>query len=54
MIGSNALVYDSELFNLLGPEKSADNFLQYVEEYGVYDEEDSENDEDVIEMESSD
>ena len=54
MIGSNALVYDSELFTLLGPEKSADNFLQYVEEYGVYDEEDSEKDEDVIEMESSD
>lgn len=54
MIGSNALVYDSELFTLLGPEKSADNFLQYVEEYGVYDEEDSDNDEDVIEMESSD
>ena len=54
MIGSNALVYDSELFTLLGPEKSADKFLQYVEEYGVYDEEDSENDEDVIEMESSD
>ena len=54
MIGSNALVYDSELFTLLGPEKNADNFLQYVEEYGVYDEEDSEKDEDVIEMESSD
>lgn len=54
MIGSNALVYDSELFSLLGPKKSNDNFLQYVEEYGVYDEEDSKNDEDVIEMESSD
>lgn len=54
MIGSNALVYDSELFTLLGPKKNTDNFLKYVEEYGVYDEEDSESDEDVIEMESSD
>lgn len=54
MIGSNALVYDSELFTLLGPKKDTDNFLKYVEEYGVYDEEDSENDEDIIEMESSD
>lgn len=54
MIGSNALVYDSEVFSLLGPAKNKDSFLQYVEEYGVYDEEDSEKDEDVIEMESSD
>lgn len=53
MIGSNALVYDSKLFTL-GPEKNTDSFLQYVEEYGVYDEKDSKTDEDVIDMESSD
>lgn len=53
MIGSNALVYDSKLFTL-GPEKNIDSFLQYVEEYGVYDEKDSKTDEDVIDMESSD
>ena len=54
MIGSNTLVYDSEQFTLLGPKKNTDNFLQYVEEYGVYDEKDSNNDEDVIDIESSD
>lgn len=55
MIGSNTLVYDSELFTLLGPKKSNENFLQYVEEYGDYEEsEDTINDEDVIEMEQAD
>ena len=54
MIGSNALVYDSELFELLGPKKKADNFLEYVEEYGEYKEKESNNDEDIIEMGSSD
>lgn len=56
MIGSNALVYDSELFTLLGPEKSgADNFLSYQEEYGNYDENDGRNiDEDFMEMDSVD
>ena len=53
MIGSNTLVYDSKLFTL-GPEKNTDSFLQYVEEYGVYDEKNKENDEDVIDMNSSD
>ena len=53
MIGSNTLVYDSKLFTL-GPEKNTDSFLQYVEEYGVYDEINKENDEDVIDMNSSD
>lgn len=50
MIGSNALVYDSELFNLMGPSEKNDNFLTYTEEYGVYEEETI--DEDVIEMET--
>lgn len=50
MIGSNALVYDSEMFNLMGPSEKNDNFLTYTEEYGVYDEE--EQDEDVIEIET--
>ena len=54
MIGSNALVYDSELFELMGPKKKTDNFLEYVEEYGEYKEKESKNDEDVIEMESAD
>lgn len=54
MIGSNALVYDSELFELLGPKNNDNNFLEYVKEYGDYKEEKSSNDEDVIEMESSD
>lgn len=54
MIGSNTLVYDSELFTLLGPKKSSENFLQYVEEYGDYDEDEVTNDEDVIEMEQTD
>ncbi len=54
MIGSNALVYDSELFELLGPKKKGNNFLEYVEEYGDYKESKSNNDEDIINMESSD
>lgn len=54
MIGSNTLVYDSELFTLLGPSTKSDNFLSYIEEYGVYDEEESDNDEDVIEISSAD
>lgn len=55
MIGSNALVYDAELFTLLGPDNNADNFLTYEEEYGVYDEDDNKTvDEDVIEMDSVD
>lgn len=53
MIGSNTLVYDSELFTLLGPTTTNDNFLSYIEEYGVYDEEESD-DEDVIQMNSAD
>lgn len=54
MIGSNALVYDSELFELMGPKKKGDNFLEYVEEYGEYDEKEAKNnDEDVIEMDST-
>lgn len=51
MIGSNAIVYDSKSFKLLGPEKKTDNFLQYVEEYGNYDEKENKNDEDIIDME---
>lgn len=54
MIGSNALVYDSELFELMGPKKKENNFLEYVEEYGKYKEKESKNDEDVIEIESAD
>lgn len=54
MIGSNALIYDSELFELMGPKKTTDNFLGYVEEYGEYKEKDSNNDEDVIEMNNED
>ena len=54
MIGSNTLVYDSELFTLLGPTSKENNFLEYVEEYGVYDEKEDKNDEDVINMESAD
>jgi len=54
LIGSNALVYDSELFELLGPTKSENNFLEYVEEYGEYNEEKAKNDEDTIDMETSD
>lgn len=54
MIGSNALVYDSELFELLGPKNKTDNFLKYVEEYGEYKEQESNIDEDTIKMESSD
>lgn len=53
MIGSNALVYDSEQFKLLGPTKNADNFLTYEEEYGVYDESKQSRDEDVIDMDSA-
>jgi len=54
MIGSNALVYDSELFTLMGPKGNSDNFLTYTEEYGVYEEDEKPVDEDVIEMESED
>lgn len=54
MIGSNALVYDSEQFTLLGPSKNTENFLTYEEEYGVYDESKQTQDEDVIDMESAD
>lgn len=56
MIGSNALVYDAEQFNLLGPSKEKnDNFLGYEEEYGNYDEDDSRNiDEDFMEMDTVD
>lgn len=50
MIGSNTLVYDSELFSLLGPKKDSDKFLQYVEEYGAYDEKEDSFDEDIIDM----
>ena len=54
MIGNNTLVYDSELFTLMGPTSKNDNFLGYIEEYGVYDEKDRENDEDVIKINSAD
>ena len=54
MIGSNVLVYDSELFELMGPKKKADNFLQYVKEYGDYDEEDAKMDEDVLDINTTD
>lgn len=54
MIGSNALVYDSELFNLTGPSSNTENFLTYTEEYGVYEEDEKPVDEDVIEIESED
>ena len=54
MIGSNALVYDSELFELLGPKKKSDNFLKYVEEYGDYDEDEAKMDEDIIDMNTTD
>lgn len=54
MIGSNALVYDSELFTLLGPENSTDNFLTYEEEYGVYEEDEQAVDENIIEMDTVD
>ena len=53
MIGSNALVYDSELFELLGPDTKDSNFLDYIKEYGEYDENDAKLDEDVIEMETA-
>ena len=54
MIGMNAITYDSELFELLGPKKKESNFLEYIEEYGVYDEKSAKNDEDVIDIESAD
>ncbi len=50
MIGSNALVYDSESFELLGPENKENNFLDYIKEYGEYDENDAKLDEDVLDM----
>ena len=50
MIGSNALVYDAELFELMGPSENTDNFLSYEEEFGVYDEKENSTDEDVIDM----
>ena len=53
MIGSNALVYNSEQFTLLGPAKNTDNFLTYEEEYGVYDESKQKQDEDTIDIESA-
>ena len=54
MIGSNALVYDSELFELMGPSDNTDNFLSYEEEFGVYDEKKNSIDEDVIDMDTVD
>lgn len=54
MIGSNALVYDSELFELMGPSDNTDNFLSYEEEFGVYDEKKDSIDEDVIDMDTVD
>lgn len=54
MIGSNVLVYDSELFELMGPKKKGDNFLEYVKEYGDYDEKDAKTDEDVLDINTTD
>ena len=53
MIGSNALVYDSELFELLGPDSKDTNFLDYIKEYGDYNEDDAKLDEDVIDMDTA-
>lgn len=53
MIGSNALVYDSELFELLGPDSKDNNFLDYIKEYGDYNEDDAKLDEDVIDMDTA-
>lgn len=53
MIGSNALVYDSESFELLGPENKENNFLDYIKEYGEYDEKDAKLDEDVLDMDTT-
>ncbi len=53
MIGSNALVYDSELFELLGPDSKDNNFLDYIKEYGEYNEDDAKLDEDVMDMETA-
>ena len=53
MIGSNALVYDSELFELLGPDSKDNNFLDYIKEYGEYNEDDAKLDEDVIDMDTA-
>lgn len=53
MIGSNALVYDSENFSLLGPNSGKkDNFLTYEKEYGTYDK-DENKDEDVVDIDDT-
>ena len=53
MIGTNALVYDSEQFSLLGPNtESSDSFLTYEKEFGKYDEKKNK-DEDVIDYDES-
>lgn len=51
LIGDNILTYDEEQFNLLGPDAKTDNFLQYEEDYGTFEDVDNElPDEDKIDI----
>jgi len=51
LISDNGLNYDEETFNLLGPNNQKDSFLQYIEDYGTYEEEVQ--DEDILDIETT-
>lgn len=49
LIEEDGLDYDEESFKLLGPNVYTDNFIQYIEDYGMYEEE-SAKDDDVLDL----
>ncbi len=52
LIDDDGLSYDEESFKLLGPNVYTDNFLQYIEDYGTYEEDVQ--DDDVIDLNTTD
>ena len=53
IIGENTLNYQEEQFSLFDSKREDGTFLDYIEEYDVYDEKDNElKDEDILDSES--
>ena len=50
----NSINYNEEKFELLGPSVNTDNFLEYEEEYGTYEDDGKTQDEDKIEIKPND
>ncbi len=49
----NSIDYNEEKFELLGPSVNTENFLEYEEEYGTYEDDGKTPDEDKIEIKSN-